>query len=1096
MLPANAACTNGPNTYTGTQACTNSGVSNFTITGPSTIRVPDAAGINDGIHVEVTGNAASATAAISDTTIINNDPTGPGSLGINVVITPSAAAGNASLTMMGTNSITTTNGNTVLANNRGSGRATITITGTINTTSLATNNDAQDGIEATTQGGGNASADLSNASGTVSVKGGNGILIDSLAAGGNITGMIGSGMTVVLDNTIAGANSALNPNSAVFVNTLGTGTINLTTAAALNTSGSRADGIRATARTGNVTLTNSGAITTTGATSNGIHALTTNTNTAGGAIGITNNGAIGTQGTSSSGIFATTATSGTAPAGVISISSSGAIATTQTLSFGIFASSSTSTTALSGAVLVAAPGAISTQGMEAHGIWASSTTGTIEVDTTNVSTTGQFSSGINATGGGNVTVNIAQGGTVRGGWQASPDISSVGPTYGLPAAGVVLSSTGGIATLTNNGNIGALSDRAIAGDPIIINNGIVTGFVQITAGVTDFTNNGIFYLRHWADTNGDGTRDTLRVAASDLGPGTAGSFANNGTLALVGAGGAATLVDSTGQYLPLGTSANAMAFNGPVQGHVLGVATFTNSGTLDLQANPAVGDVLVISGGHTAGANGGGMFVSNNGRLLVDTVLDGGGPTSRSDVLVVDSAAPGAGGPTSIFVHNSGGAGALTTGNGILVVQAAGNAPTSGAFALGNPVAAGPYEYLLFHGGVTPGAENNWFLRNETGPVPPAPPDPTPPPPVPPTPPPPDPPPPTPAPPTPTPPEPTPPTPVPPTPVPPTPPEPAPPEPTPAPPQPFYRAEAALYSKVTLLARQMNLLLLDTFHARKGDQFLHADNGAVWGRLIGMGLNQKFSGPLAPSFSGTIGAAQLGSDLYVSDDRDNIAGPFIGFAHAAGTVHGTILDVPHTLGGYLPTDAYNVGGYFTHIDKQDRWYLDAVLMGTWFKSYPNSLRGVGTHVSGDGITASLEGGYPFVLDDEWTLEPMAQIIFTSMDFGSASDPYTTLDFHPGDAWFGRLGARLEDSTALFGSPVTPFAELNFWHGFGGTDTTVYNSTTPLPVPFGNTDIEIASGISTKMEADASIYLRVSYLASIDGNYQQTIKGQIGMRYAW
>ena len=31
--------------------------------------------------------------------------------------------------------------------------------------------------------------------------------------------------------------------------------------------------------------------------------------------------------------------------------------------------------------------------------------------------------------------------------------------------------TGGTATLTNNGSIGALSDRAVQGDPVIINNG-------------------------------------------------------------------------------------------------------------------------------------------------------------------------------------------------------------------------------------------------------------------------------------------------------------------------------------------------------------------------------------------------------------------------------------------------------------------------------------------------------------------------------------------------------------------------------------------------------------------------------------------------
>ena len=144
----------------------------------------------------------------------------------------------------------------------------------------------------------------------------------------------------------------------------------------------------------------------------------------------------------------------------------------------------------------------------------------------NVSTTGQFSTGINAistglpgTPGGNVAVNVAQGVSVMGGWQAG--VTGVGSStlFALPSAGVILSSTGGIATLTNDGSIGALSDRAVAGDPQVINNGTITGFAQFTGGDNSIVNNGTFDLRHFADTNGDGVRDTLRVAIADLGDG-------------------------------------------------------------------------------------------------------------------------------------------------------------------------------------------------------------------------------------------------------------------------------------------------------------------------------------------------------------------------------------------------------------------------------------------------------------------------------------------------------------------------------------------------------------------------------------------------
>ena len=47
-------------------------------------------------------------------------------------------------------------------------------------------------------------------------------------------------------------------------------------------------------------------------------------------------------------------------------------------------------------VTTSGQGSITTQGVESHGIWATSTTGTVQVNATNVSTTGQFSTGINA----------------------------------------------------------------------------------------------------------------------------------------------------------------------------------------------------------------------------------------------------------------------------------------------------------------------------------------------------------------------------------------------------------------------------------------------------------------------------------------------------------------------------------------------------------------------------------------------------------------------------------------------------------------------------------------------------------------------------
>ena len=101
-------------------------------------------------------------------------------------------------------------------------------------------------------------------------------------------------------------------------------------------------------------------------------------------------------------------------------------------------------------------------------------------------------------------------------------------------------------------------------------------------------------------------------------------------------------------------------------------------------------------------------------------MLNQGGGATRSDTLVVDGTSVGPGGATSMAIRNAGGAGALTVGDGILLVQALNPARSaSGAFSLnGGFITAGAFDYFLFKGGFSPGSQGNWYLRNTLAPTP------------------------------------------------------------------------------------------------------------------------------------------------------------------------------------------------------------------------------------------------------------------------------------------------------------------------------------------------------------------------------------------
>jgi outer membrane autotransporter protein len=711
------------------------------------------------------------------------------------------------------------------------------------------------------------------------------------------------------------------------------------------------------------------------------------------------------------------------------------------------------------------------------------TTGSVQVNAANVSATGEFGTGISATSGsGGVTVNVASGGSIMGGWQA--DLTSLGSIYGLPAAGIVLGSSVGAATLTNDGTIGALSDRAVASTPLfpsnntsIINNGTTTGFVQLVGNDNSIINNGTFNLRHFADTNGDGIRDTLRVAVSDLGPGT---FTNNGTLALLGGPGAATL-DATGQYLPLGLTFNAMALGGPVQGQILGATTFTNSGIINLQANPVAGDVLLISGGHAPGTSGGGVFVANGGQLLLDTVLNEGGANSRSDVLVVDGTSVGAGGSTRLLARNAGGAGALTIDNGILVVQSVDPGRSApGVFTLGAPAVAGPYEYTLFLGGVGTDATNgNWYLRSTLNCA-----------------------------------------------LSPTLPECQPTPPNPGPPlAPNFRIETSLYAAIPSMALLYGRDLLDTLHERVGEEFdgrfapataMAAYNKAAaplspasqylgWGRIIGVNGTQHgdsrgvLGGTGGPQFDYSFLGIQAGMDFY-RQERPDGSRDHAGAYFAIGTNRG---QVTHFDGREGNSDfaAYTLGGYWTHFGATG-WYTDAILQGTFYDINSTANRGLPTFkTQAQGLAASIETGYPFRFAGGWFIEPQAQLIYQTINIDDANDIAARIRFSDVDSLLGRIGARFGRTWAIdeFGlRTITAWIRPNLWNEFRGNPTTSFSSETgfiPFHADLGGLWGEINAGVSGRIAPNTTLYANASYQSRFDGGgFAYT--GKAGVRMTW
>jgi autotransporter family porin len=559
-----------------------------------------------------------------------------------------------------------------------------------------------------------------------------------------------------------------------------------------------------------------------------------------------------------------------------------------------------------------------------------------------------------------------------------------------------------------------------------------------------------------------------------------------------------------------------------------------NAGRIDMTNGTGTGDSFRIAGNYTG----------DGGLLFLDTVL--GDDTSASDKLIVDGGI--ASGTTGISVINNGGTGDSTVEDGILLVESVNGATTTGgSFALNHAVAAGAYEYYLFKGGISDGSEENWYLRSTLiqtpePPVPapaplpvedpdpvvePEPPEVSPPPPPPQE---------EPAPPLPVnpddpdpvdssppvqpedappvapPPPPEAPAPAPPPPAPPIPENPAPvPGPGAVPPTPgatpviddvvpLYRLEVPTYSAALPAMRQTALATLSTFHERRGAQEILAPGelaSAAWARVFGEDIEQGWGGTVSPTVDGTIWGVQAGLDILRHESENghkDTVGLFYGFASLDADIRGQALGWNNLKTGKIDTDTHSAGVYWTHIGPEN-WYIDTVVMGSWFDGTARSNRGVGIDVTGDGVTASLEGGYPFALGENWVLEPQAQIIWQHISLDDQEDNFSGIAFDAGDGWTGRIGARLQGNYQTGSGLFQPYLKANIWQSFRSRDTVKFDGDS-ITTEGETTSLELGGGIVHSFNRSVSAFAVADYTFDIDGSKREAFEGNIGLKISW
>ncbi len=751
-----------------------------------------------------------------------------------------------------------------------------------------------------------------------------------------------------------------------------------------------------------------------------------------------------------------------------------------------------------GSSVGAANETVTTRGLQSIGAVALSG-GEIALDAGAISTTGQSAAGVAAVDGGVVTmsgpVTLHIEGAGSDGMVAMGNGSTVqGPalvsTSGATAEGVV-AGNGGSISLTSGSSVMTTGAGSHA---LVVGNGGTLSMTSSSATATGADASALFLTgpagSRQAVNIADGTLSSAGAAAISIPGGTADvslvrtSVVGNGTwlnvddaadnpgvLHLIADSsqltGAATEDSTSDVVLQNGTTWN---LTGNSQ-----VTNLANSASSILFSPPTAGAFRTLTVTNYIGANG---VLGLNATLGADQ--------SPADKMVVDGGT--AIGGSRIQITNAGGQGALTTANGIAVVQAVnGGTTTSGAFALSGVVAAGPYQYQLVRGGVTPGTENDWFLRSNidcSSPGAPSPPCPPPSPPNPPTPP------------------------GPPSPNPPTPPNP------PSPPVPHYRPEVSLYTALPALALRYGLATLDNLHERVGDEEQLRDrsdlqsgdlfNGA-WVRVMGEsgdvdGDRRGIYGD-GPHYDYSLLAFQFGLDVYAqeheSGQRDHV-GLYVG----DGRIVSDVTHFNDQAAGHDEVRGPSLGLYWTHF-WQNGAYLDAVFQGTWAKATAHSVDALELDRDGFIRAASLEGGFPFHYGTQ-VFEPQAQWVYQTINSVQGSDVDATVRFRDMDSLAARAGLRWANTWTLEpdsrGIPrlFTGWLRLSLWHEFEGQPITEFSSAegyVPFRADMQGSWWQLNAGVTWQLSRTTSFYANVGYQQGFGRSFDAW-DGKLGLRWNW
>jgi fibronectin-binding autotransporter adhesin len=436
-----------------------------------------------------------------------------------------------------------------------------------------------------------------------------------------------------------------------------------------------------------------------------------------------------------------------------------------------------------------------------------------------------------------------------------------------------------------------------------------------------------------------------------------------------------------------------------------------------------------------------GNYVANGGTLEVEVVL--GDETSPTDLLVVQGDTVLGTGPTQVEVVNLGGTGAVTAGDGILIVEVDGASP-AGVFELDAPLDFGAFSYDLYHNGIADPGDGNWYLRTSFLPTTPT-------------------------------------------------------------FEALPQVLLTLFDLPSLQQRVGNRAWSGAGAVGPAGLTRSApavvERTGVWARIVGAhAAIEPDEATSGARYEANHWLLQGGFDVGLHDSE---AGRLVaGLSGHYGEVDANIFS---SLGdGAIDAQGYGVGGTLTWYG-QSGFYVDGQARATWLDADldPAAVATPVSGIDGFGYGLSLEAGMRLGIDAHVSVTPQAQLTYAEVDFDSFTDDSfgTRVSLDDGDTLTGRLGisADIEQAWRDDAGRVERlhlYGIANLFYGFDAK-TTVDVSGTGFESEVERLWGGLGAGATLNFADDAfSLYGEAAMRASLADPDSYVITGTAGVRVAW